>query len=174
MNQPIQLFDTASSSTVAMQLQDGDLLRFGAQELRAPSTPGHTAGSMSFDWLDHVFTGDTLLIGGCGRTDFRSASARSLYRSITERLFSLPDTTTVWPGHDYQGRSHSTIGAEKTGNPGWAADRWQNSRRSWTNSTCPNPSGSMRRPPPTRCPACATMPAPPARRRCRPRATQAT
>ena len=103
--------------TAAMQLVHGDVLRFGAEELRAIQTPGHTAGSMSFVWRNHVFTGDTLLIMGCGRTDFQSGSARALFHSITQVLFALPDATLVWPGHDYQGRSHSTIGMEKAGNP---------------------------------------------------------
>ncbi len=71
---------------------------------------------MSYVWGAHVFTGDTLLINGCGRTDFQSGSAVALYNSITEVLFALPDETTVWPAHDYQGRTHSTIGAEKAGN----------------------------------------------------------
>ena len=102
--------------TAGVQLADGDTLRFGGETLLALHTPGHTAGSMSFVWRDHVFTGDTLLINGCGRTDFQSGSASALYHSITRVLFALPDATTVWPGHDYQGRSHSSIGGEKTGN----------------------------------------------------------
>jgi len=102
--------------TAAMQLAHGDVLRFGGESLQALHTPGHTAGSMSFVWREHVFTGDTLLINGCGRTDFQSGSATDLYRSLTEVLFALPDDTTVWPGHDYQGRSHSSIGQEKAGN----------------------------------------------------------
>ena len=102
--------------TAAVQLKDGDVLRFGGEQIKALHTPGHTAGSMSYLWRNHVFTGDTLLIDGCGRTDFQSGSAAALYRSLTEVLFALPDDTTVWPGHDYQGRSHSTIGAEKTAN----------------------------------------------------------
>lgn len=100
----------------AMQLADGDVLAFGNESLQALYTPGHTAGSMSYRWRDHVFTGDTLLINGCGRTDFQSGSSQAMYHSLTQVLFALPDATTVWPGHDYQGRSHSTIGAEKTGN----------------------------------------------------------
>jgi sulfur dioxygenase len=103
--------------TAAMQLKDGDVLQFGTEQLTALATPGHTAGSMSFVWRNHVFTGDTLLIRGCGRTDFQSGSAQALYHSLTEVLFKLPDSTTVWPGHDYHGRSHSTIGAERTENP---------------------------------------------------------
>ena len=103
--------------TAAMQLQQGDVLRFGGEQLRALHTPGHTAGSMCFVWRDQVFTGDTLLIQGCGRTDFQSGSADAMFHSITQVVFALPDGTTVWPGHDYQGRTHSTIGAEKSGNP---------------------------------------------------------
>nr|WP_048441258.1 MBL fold metallo-hydrolase [Caenimonas sp. SL110] len=102
--------------TAAVQLRHGDTLAFGGEEIRALHTPGHTAGSMCFVWRDHVFTGDTLLINGCGRTDFQSGSAAALYRSITEVLFALPDETTVWPAHDYQGRTHSTIGAERASN----------------------------------------------------------
>jgi len=104
-------------TTAAVQLGHGDILSFGKEQLKALHTPGHTAGSMCFVWCNHVFTGDTLLIQGCGRTDFQSGSAEALYHSITGVLFALPDDTLVWPGHDYQGRSHSTIGAEKTGNP---------------------------------------------------------
>ncbi len=102
--------------TAAVQLKDGDFLDFGGERLKALHTPGHTAGSMSYLWRDNIFTGDTLLINGCGRTDFQSGSAAALYRSLTEVLFTLPDTTTVWPAHDYQGRMHSSIGAEKLGN----------------------------------------------------------
>ena len=110
--------------TAAVQLTDGQTLSFGGQQLRCLHTPGHTAGSMSFYWettgsgspARHVFTGDTLLINGCGRTDFQSGSAEALYRSLTQVLFALPDDTIVWPGHDYQGRTHSSIGQEKQGN----------------------------------------------------------
>jgi glyoxylase-like metal-dependent hydrolase (beta-lactamase superfamily II)/rhodanese-related sulfurtransferase len=107
--------------SAAMLLQDGSSLKFGSQELRALATPGHTAGSMSYLWKEgsqqHVFTGDTLLIQGCGRTDFQSGSAEQLYHSITAVLFALPDDTVVWPCHDYHGRTSSTIGAEKKDNP---------------------------------------------------------
>ena len=110
--------------TAAVQLRDGDTLAFGREAVRVLHTPGHTAGSVCFLWRPageaaerHVFTGDTLLIQGCGRTDFQSGSAEQLYDSITRKLFPLPDTTLVWPGHDYHGRTQSTIGAEKTTNP---------------------------------------------------------
>jgi glyoxylase-like metal-dependent hydrolase (beta-lactamase superfamily II)/rhodanese-related sulfurtransferase len=102
--------------TAGVQLSHGDTLGFGGESLLALHTPGHTAGSMSFVWRDHVFTGDTLLINGCGRTDFQSGSAADLYRSLTQVLFALPEATTVWPGHDYQGRSRSSIGHEKAHN----------------------------------------------------------
>ena len=102
--------------TAGIQLKDGDTLQFGGESLKALSTPGHTAGSMSFVWRQHVFTGDTLLINGCGRTDFQSGSAEALFHSITQVLFALPDDTTVWPGHDYQGRTCSSIGQEKAAN----------------------------------------------------------
>jgi len=103
-------------STAALQIVGSDLLRFGRETLLALQTPGHTAGSMSFVWRNHVFTGDTPLINGCGRTDFQSGSAEALYHSLTEVLLKLPDETTVWPGHDYQGRTHSTIGIERACN----------------------------------------------------------
>ncbi|NIC41404.1 MBL fold metallo-hydrolase [Aquabacterium sp. A08] len=107
-------------TTALRQLHDGDTLAFGGHTLRVLATPGHTAGSVSYLWEAagerHVFTGDTLLINGCGRTDFQSGSAEALYHSLTEVLFRLPDDTTVWPGHDYQGRTHSSIGQEKAGN----------------------------------------------------------
>ena len=102
--------------TAAMQLSDGDTLSFGAETLKALLTPGHTSGSMSFLWRDHLFSGDTLLINGCGRTDFQSGSAEAMYHSLTQILFALPDATTVWPGHDYQGRTQSSIGQEKAHN----------------------------------------------------------
>jgi len=101
-----------------IQLNDGDVLNFGKQQkIIALHTPGHTAGSMSFIWNDNVFTGDTLLINGCGRTDFQSGSSQQLYKSITEKLFILPDHTKVFPGHDYHGNKQSTIGDEKKSNP---------------------------------------------------------
>jgi len=100
-----------------VQMQDGDVLLFGvAEQLRALHTPGHTAGSMSFAWRGNVFTGDALLIDGCGRTDFQGGDAGALYDSIHTKLFTLPDITRVHPGHDYRGNAVSTIGWEKRHN----------------------------------------------------------
>jgi sulfur dioxygenase len=100
-----------------VQLNDGDVIRFGANDqIDVLHTPGHTAGSVSFVWRGNVFTGDTLLIDGCGRTDFQSGSAPALYDSVVGKLFTLPDATRMWPGHDYKGQSVSTIGWEKRHN----------------------------------------------------------
>lgn len=106
------------------QLIDGDTIPFGRQVLRAIHTPGHTAGSMSYLWEEsspdgvtrRIFTGDALLIDGCGRTDFQSGDAGTLFDSLTQKLFRLPDDTRVYPAHDYKGRTESTIGHERATN----------------------------------------------------------
>ena len=94
-------------------LQDGDVILFGQEEILTIATPGHTPGSVSYLWRDRLFTGDTLLIGGCGRTDFQNGSAEALWDSITEKLFKLDEQILVYPGHDYKGRRVSSIGEEK-------------------------------------------------------------
>ena len=99
------------------ELGDGDVITFGGERIDVIATPGHTPGSVCYKWRDAVFTGDTLLIGGCGRTDFQHGSAGDLFDSITGRLFSLDDATRVYPGHDYHGRASSTIGEERRSNP---------------------------------------------------------
>ena len=105
-------------SPADVQLAHGDKLHFGAgEEVLALHTPGHTSGSTSYLWRGNVMTGDTLLIEGCGRTDFQSGDAGSLYDSVHERLFTLPGDTRVWPAHDYRGNTVSTIGHEKRHNP---------------------------------------------------------
>ena len=81
------------------------------------ATPGHTDDSLSFVAEGHVFTGDALLIRGTGRTDFQNGDAAQLHDSITRVLFALPDATVVLPGHDYKGRSATTIAEEKAHNP---------------------------------------------------------
>jgi glyoxylase-like metal-dependent hydrolase (beta-lactamase superfamily II) len=104
-------------SPADLQLAHGDTLHFGPGEtVHAIHTPGHTSGSTSYLWRGNVLTGDTLLIDGCGRTDFQSGDAGSLYDSVHERLFTLPDETRVWPAHDYRGNTVSTIGHEKRHN----------------------------------------------------------
>jgi glyoxylase-like metal-dependent hydrolase (beta-lactamase superfamily II) len=100
-----------------LKTRDGDVFRLGALEIRVLETPGHTTDSLSFLIGDRVFTGDALLIRGTGRSDFQNGDAGALYDAITRKLFSLPDTTRVYPGHDYHGHSQSSIGEEKLHNP---------------------------------------------------------
>jgi len=99
--------------------KQGDVIRFGKYGLSARETPGHTNGCLSYATLDQkmVFTGDALLIRGTGRTDFQQGNARTLYHSVIEQIFTLPDETLVYPGHDYKGRTVSTVGEEKKFNP---------------------------------------------------------
>ncbi|MDI1229979.1 MAG: rhodanese-like domain-containing protein [Methylobacter sp.] len=101
-----------------IQIQDGDIFKFaGNEQIKVIATPGHTRGSISFLWRDRLFTGDSLLIGGCGRTDFQGGDAGAQYDCITQRLFTLPDQTLVYPGHDYQQHWVSSIMQERTTNP---------------------------------------------------------
>jgi len=100
-------------------LADGDVIAFGMRTLEARATPGHTGGCMSYvlDSRAMAFTGDALLIRGCGRTDFQQGDARQLLRSVRERLFPLPDDCLVYPGHDYRGLTASSVSEEKKYNP---------------------------------------------------------
>jgi glyoxylase-like metal-dependent hydrolase (beta-lactamase superfamily II) len=91
-------------------------LQLGELEFEVRHTPGHTTGCVSYVMPDRVFTGDALLIGGCGRTDFQQGDAGQRYDSIRQRLFTLPPDTLVYPGHDYQGNTVSTIRQEMTKN----------------------------------------------------------
>ena len=102
-----------------LPLADGATLRIGALELRALATPGHTNGCTSYTCASAgiAFTGDALLIRGCGRTDFQQGDSRRLFRSVRERLFVLPDATLLYPGHDYRGRTVTTVAEEKRWNP---------------------------------------------------------
>lgn len=98
-------------------IEDGGILQLGAVLIEAIATPGHTNSHMAYRVGDHVLTGDALLIRGCGRTDLQGGDPGTLYDSVTQRLFTLPDTTLVYPAHDYQGRTMSTIGEERQWNP---------------------------------------------------------
>lgn len=103
-------------------LTDDHRVRVGDVEIRALATPGHTNGCMSFlvtapNERARVLTGDALLIRGCGRTDFQEGSSAALWKSVHEKLFTLPDDTLVYPAHDYRGFTASTIGEEKRHNP---------------------------------------------------------
>ena len=94
-------------------VRDGMRIPFANTEIRVIATPGHTDDSMCYALDSWLFTGDTLLVRGCGRTDFQNGSAANLYESVTQKLFALPDETIVLPGHDYNGHTQSTIGEEK-------------------------------------------------------------
>jgi sulfur dioxygenase len=100
-------------------LQDNDVVQFGKRQLKAWATPGHTAGCLTYVLDDGMaaFTGDALLIRGCGRTDFQEGDARTLFRSVRNRIFSLADGCLVYPGHDYRGLAATSVGEEKLYNP---------------------------------------------------------
>jgi sulfur dioxygenase len=102
------------------QAKDGDSFKLGALEIQVLTTPGHTNGCLSYRVQDLVFTGDALLIRGCGRTDFQEGDAGQLFDSVTQKLFSLPAETRVYPAHNYAGLTMSTIGEEKQFNPRFA------------------------------------------------------
>lgn len=112
----VVLHEASESTCADILLQDGDTLSLGNIEINALHTPGHTNADTSYLVDGAVFTGDALLIGGCGRTDFQAGDAEQLYASITEKLFTLADDTVVYPGHDYKGLTTSTIGEEKKNN----------------------------------------------------------
>ena len=100
-------------------LADGDTVTFGRHRLEARATPGHTNGCMTLvlDGGTKAFTGDTLMVRSVGRTDFQQGSAERMYRSVHDRIFTLPDACEIWPGHDYQGRTSTSVYEEKNFNP---------------------------------------------------------
>ena len=103
------------------QLVHGDALSFGRYALEIRSTPGHTNGCLTFvvaaQGKTFAFTGDAILIRGCGRTDFQQGDAATLYHSVHEQIYSLPPDAIIYPGHDYNGRNASTVAEEQTHNP---------------------------------------------------------
>jgi glyoxylase-like metal-dependent hydrolase (beta-lactamase superfamily II)/rhodanese-related sulfurtransferase len=109
--------EQSGADVVSVRLKDGDWLEVKGLRLKAMYTPGHTDDSYSFLMDDRVFTGDTLLIGGTGRTDFQNGDARAAWDSLSRRLLSLPDSILVYPAHDYNGNTVSTIGHERRHNP---------------------------------------------------------
>lgn len=98
-------------------IEEGRPFAVGSVQIEPLHTPGHTDGHFSYRLGERVFTGDALLIDGCGRTDFQNGDAPTLYKSVKEKLFTLPEDTLVYPGHDYQNRRVSSIGQEKSRNP---------------------------------------------------------
>ncbi|XP_026226797.1 persulfide dioxygenase ETHE1, mitochondrial-like isoform X3 [Anabas testudineus] len=108
-----------SGASADIQLSEGDKIKFGKQYLTVRETPGHTDGCVTLVLADQsmAFTGDALLIRGCGRTDFQQGCAKTLYQSIHEKIFTLPDECLVYPAHDYLGQTVSTVGEERKFNP---------------------------------------------------------
>ncbi len=113
----IALSAKAKAKGVDYLLKDGDQFFIGPTKIEVLATPGHTQSCLSFVCENKVFTGDTLLIRGCGRTDFQGGSSKELFQSVRNKLFCLPEETLVYPGHDYKGFSSSRIIEEKQFNP---------------------------------------------------------
>tara|TARA_Y100001970_G_scaffold257519_1_gene336304 strand:- start:1821 stop:2513 length:693 start_codon:yes stop_codon:yes gene_type:complete len=107
----------SKSEVVDLKIKENEIIKIENFELKALYTPGHTDCSYSFLMNDRVFTGDTLLINGTGRTDFQNGSAETQYDSLFNKLLKLPEKTIVYPAHDYNGKKFSTIGNEKKNNP---------------------------------------------------------
>ena len=105
------------ADAVEIKVNDDEVIELDKLKLRALYTPGHTSDSFSFLIDNYLFSGDTLLINGTGRTDFQNGSAKDAYNSIFNKLLKLPDETLLYPGHDYKGEKVSTIGKEKKFNP---------------------------------------------------------
>jgi glyoxylase-like metal-dependent hydrolase (beta-lactamase superfamily II)/rhodanese-related sulfurtransferase len=117
LNVPVVMHSSSPAPFVDLRLQGGELLVVGRLRLQALHTPGHTRDSMCLRVEDRVFTGDTLLIGGTGRTDLPSGDAAALYDSLFEGVLRLDPALKVFPAHEYKGRTHSTIGQELAENP---------------------------------------------------------
>jgi glyoxylase-like metal-dependent hydrolase (beta-lactamase superfamily II) len=125
-------------------IKHGEVLQVGQVRVEAIATPGHTDSHMAYLVNStHLLTGDALFIRGCGRTDFQSGDAGTLYDSVTQRLFTLPDTTLVYPGHDYRGHTVSTIGEEKQWNPRFVGRDRANFIQFMASLNLPNPQKIM-------------------------------
>lgn len=114
---PVIMHRASPSPLVDRHVDDGDVITLGEDRLTVFHTPGHTPDSVCYRLEGAVLTGDTLMIGGSGRCDFPGGDAGAQFDAVTTRLFTLPDDTVVWPGHDYKGSTASTIGQEKRTNP---------------------------------------------------------
>lgn len=113
----LQMFGAEDSPPADITVKDGDMITVGKISLKVIHTPGHSPGGMSLYTKGFVFTGDTLFVESVGRTDLQGSSGTQMFRSIKEKLFTLPDDTQVLPGHNYGRTSTSTIGHEKKFNP---------------------------------------------------------
>ncbi len=113
----VVLQEASKAKCADILAKDGDVLKLGSKTIKVLHTPGHTAADATFQIEGAVFTGDILLVRGSGRTDFQAGSNEAMYRSISDKIFSLPDETVIYPGHDYKGHTASTVGEEKAFNP---------------------------------------------------------
>ena len=113
----IAISESYPTSCPDIRLKDGEELKFGNKSVIVMTTPGHTNGCLTYKIGSMLFTGDVLLIRGCGRTDFQDGSPEKLFFSVREKIFKLDDKTIVYPAHDYNGFSHSSVGLEKKFNP---------------------------------------------------------
>ena len=105
------------AEAVGIKVKDNEIIKIDQLEIKAMYTPGHTSDSYSFLMQKYLFSGDTLLINGTGRTDFQNGNSKDAYNSIFNKLLKLPSDTILYPGHDYNGKKFSTIGNEKKFNP---------------------------------------------------------
>ena len=109
--------ENSPAETVDIRLKDEETIEIDQLKIKALYTPGHTSDSYSFLMNNYLFSGDTLLINGTGRTDFQNGSSKDAYNSLFNKLLKLPEETILYPGHDYNGKKSSTIGNEKKFNP---------------------------------------------------------
>ncbi len=109
----VVLHENSGATCADMLIKDNDVLKLGNLEITALHTPGHTNADLSFAVDNYVFTGDALLVRDCGRTDFQAGDSSTLYHSINDKIFSLDENTTIYPGHDYYGFTASTVKEEK-------------------------------------------------------------
>ncbi len=136
--------ENAQVNCANRHIQDEETLELGVIVIEAIATPGHTDSHMAYLINgERVLTGDALFIRGCGRTDFQNGDAGNLYDSVTQKLFTLPDATLVYPAHDYRGHTVSTIGEEKQWNPRFARRDRQNFIKLMNNLHLPDPQKIM-------------------------------
>ena len=118
--------EDAHVDCIDIPLTDGQELFLGDKKIKAISTPGHTNTCLTYLFEGMLFTGDALLIRGCGRTDFQQGSAEKLFNSVHDKLYKLADDTVIYPAHDYHGQTSTTIGLEKKFNPRLGQDKSEN------------------------------------------------
>ncbi|RTL01624.1 MAG: MBL fold metallo-hydrolase [Proteobacteria bacterium] len=133
------LGDATNAACVSKTVSDGDIIQVGNLAFTVLETPGHTQDSFCLYTAGMVFTGDTLFIRGTGRTDFQAGNPVDQYHSIVNKLFTLPDETIVYPGHDYNGNTTSTIWEEKNFNPRLAGKTVEEFKHIMDNLKLPNP-----------------------------------